>query len=381
VAPDHLHTKAVTNVFEHVFTSKRFGCHLNVEVGRDVTHDELLAHHHAVIYAFGAATSRTLGIPGEELPGSHAAADFVGWYNGHPDHAARRFELDASRAVIIGNGNVAIDVARVLLMGSEALVATDIAEHALDALRHSTIEEVVILGRRGLREAAFSVGEFLALGHLAGVDVVIEPGDTSETPSNNDADVETSFTLEIAGEYARRAPTPGNKRIVFRFNATPVEVVGAERAEGLRLEGGEVIVAGLVLRSIGYRGAPMPGLAFDDANGVVPNENGRVLDGAGSPMPGVYVTGWIKRGPRGVIGTNRGCAEETVAALWDDFTAGSLDRAIEDRDAMRTLLVERGARPIPWRGWSAIDEAERARVKLVAVAEMLSAAQPQSIPT
>ncbi|MCW2557417.1 MAG: putative ferredoxin/ferredoxin--NADP reductase, partial [Mycobacterium sp.] len=165
--------------------------------------------------------------------------------------------------------------------------------------------------------------------------------------------------------------------------------VGVERAEGLRLEGGEVIVAGLVLRSIGYRGAPMPGLAFDDANGVVPNENGRVLDGAGSPMPGVYVTGWIKRGPRGVIGTNRGCAEETVAALWDDFTAGSLDRAIEDRDAMRTLLVERGARPIPWRGWRAIDEAERARgaaasrprVKLVAVAEMLSAAQPQSIPT
>jgi len=391
VAPDHLHTKAVTNVFEHVFTSKRFGCHLNVEVGRDVTHDELLAHHHAVIYAFGAATSRTLGIPGEELPGSHAAADFVGWYNGHPDHAAHSFDLGSSRAVIVGNGNVALDVARVLLMGSDGLAATDAAEHALDALRHSAIEEVVILGRRGLRDAAFSAGEFLALGHLDGVDVVIEPGDTSETLSDNgtDADVETSFTLEIAGEYARRAPTPGNKRIVFRFNATPVEVLGVERAEGLRLDGGEVIDAGLVLRSIGYRGAPMPGLAYDDANGVIPNDDGRVLDESGSRVPGVYVTGWIKRGPRGVIGTNRACAEETVAALWDDFAAGLLDRVVEDRDALQALLTERGARPIPWRGWRAIDEEERVRgaatsrprVKIVGVAEMLSAAQPQSVPT
>jgi ferredoxin--NADP+ reductase len=386
VAPDHLHTKSVTNVFEHVFTSKRFGCHLNVEVGRDVTHDDLLAHHHAVIYAFGAATSRRLGIPGEELPGSHPAADFVGWYNGHPDHAARSFDLGSPRAVIVGNGNVALDVARVLLMDSERLANTDAAEHALDALRHSAIQEVVILGRRGLRDAAFSVGEFLALGHLDGVDVVIEPGDVTD---GADADVETSFTLEIADEYARRAPTPGNKRIVFRFNATPVEVVGPERTEGLRLEGGEVIDAGLVLRSIGYRGAPMPGLAFDDENGVVPNDGGRVLDGSGSPVPGVYVTGWIKRGPRGVIGTNRACAEETVTALWHDFDTGLLDRAVEDRDALQALLAERGARPIPWHGWQAIDEAERARgvtasrprVKFAAVAEMLSAAQPQSVPT
>ena len=386
VAPDHLHTKSVTNVFDHVFTSKQFGCHLNVEVGRDVTHDDLLAHHHAVIYAFGAATSRTLGIPGEELPGSHAAADFVGWYNGHPDHAARGFDLSSSRAVIIGNGNVALDAARVLLMGPDALADTDAADHALDALRHSAIEEVVILGRRGLRDAAFSVGEFLALGHLDGVDVVIEPGDV---PDQADDDVEASFTLEIAGEYARRAPTPGNKRIVFRFNVTPVEVIGAERAEGLRLRSGEVLDAGLVLRSIGYRGAPMPGLAFDDANGVIPNDGGRVHDGFGNPVPGVYVTGWIKRGPRGVIGTNRACAEETVGALWDDFAAGLLDRAVEDRDALQALLTARGARPIPWRGWRAIDEAERARgaaasrprVKIVAVADMLSAARPQSVPT
>jgi ferredoxin/flavodoxin---NADP+ reductase len=386
VAPDHLHTKSVTNLFEHVFTSTRFGCHLNVEVGRDVTHDDLLAHHHAVIYAFGAATNRTLGIPGEELPGSHAAADFVGWYNGHPDHAARSFDLGSARAVIVGNGNVALDVARVLLMGSDGLADTDAAEHALDALRHSAIEEVVILGRRGLRDAAFSVGEFLALGHLDGVDVVIEPDDL---PDADDTDVETTFKLEVASEYAHRAPTPGNKRIVFRFNATPVEVVGVERAEGLRLDGGEVIDAALILRSIGYRGAPMPGLAYDDANGVIPNDHGRVLDGSGRPVPGVYVTGWIKRGPRGVIGTNRACAEETVTALWDDFAAGLLDRSVEGRDALQALLTTRGARPIPWHGWRAIDEAERARgtaasrprVKFVAVAEMLSAALPESVPT
>jgi ferredoxin--NADP+ reductase len=175
---------------------------------------------------------------------------------------------------------------------------------------------------------------------------------------------------------------------VFRFNATPVEVVGVERAEGLRLDGGDVIDAGLILRSIGYRGAPMPGLAYDDASGVIPNDDGRVLDGSGSRVPGVYVTGWIKRGPRGVIGTNRACAEETVAALWDDFAAGLLDRVVEDRDTLQALLIERGARPIPWRGWRAIDEEERVRgaatsrprVKIVAVAEMLSAAQPQSVP-
>jgi len=281
---------------------------------------------------------------------------------------------------------VALDAARVLLMGSERLADTDAAEHAVQALRHSAIDEVVILGRRGLRDAAFSVGEFLALGHLDGVDVVIEPGDLSDA---SHTDVEASFTLEIAGEYARRTPTPGNKRIVFKFNATPVEVVGVERTEGLRLQDGEVIDAGLVLRSIGYRGAPMPGLTFDDANGVVPNDGGRVLDGSGSPVPGVYVTGWIKRGPRGVIGTNRACAEETVAALWDDFAAGLLDRAVENRDELQDFLIERGAHPIPWSGWRAIDDAERARgvtasrprVKFVALAEMLSAAQPQSVPT
>jgi ferredoxin--NADP+ reductase len=207
-----------------------------------------------------AGVAPDLGIPGEELSGSHATADFVGWYNGHPDHADRSFELSSSRAVIVGNGNVALDVARVLLIGSDGLAETDAAEHALDALRQSAIEEVVILGRRGLHDAAFSVGEFLALGHLDGVDV------------------ETSFKLEVAREYAHRTPTPGSKRIVFRFNATPVEVMGVERAEGLRVDGGEVIDATLILRSIGYRGAPMPGLAYDEASGVIPNDHGRVLD-------------------------------------------------------------------------------------------------------
>lgn len=383
VAPDHLHTKSVVDVFKHVFTNPRMSCHLNVEIGRDLTHDDLMAHHHAVIYAVGAATSRQLGVLGEELAGSHPAADFVGWYNGHPDHAAHDFDLRAPRAVIVGNGNVALDVARVLLMGEPTLDRTDIAEHAVDALRGSAIEEVVILGRRGLVDAAFSVGEFLALGHIEGVDVVIERDDIPEDDAEVDADVdvETSFKLDIAREFARRSLTPGNKRIIFRFNATPVEIAGSYRATGVRLQCGDSLDASLILRAIGYRGVPVDGLPFDRDNGVVPNERGRVTGESGSPVAGAYVTGWIKRGPRGVIGTNRACAEDTVAALWQDFTEGSLARSVAGRDALRALLSERGANPVAWQGWKAIDEAERSRgaamgrprSKFVAVSDLLSA--------
>lgn len=223
VAPDHQHTKSVVDVFQRAFASPRFGTHFNVEVGRDVSHDDLLAHHHAVIYAVGATRTRDLGIPGEDLPGSHAASDFVGWYNGHPEHAGHEFDLTGRRAVLIGNGNVAVDVARILLATPEHLAATDIARHALESLRHNQIDEVVIMGRRGLRHAAFSVGEFLALGNLDGVDIVIDgliDGD-DELDARPDDDVETTTKLDIAREYAARPITPGNKRIVFRFLASP----------------------------------------------------------------------------------------------------------------------------------------------------------------
>ncbi|KAA0115005.1 FAD-dependent oxidoreductase [Mycolicibacterium sp. P9-22] len=373
VAPDHQHTKAVVNIFERIFTNPRFGCHLGVEIGRDLTHEDLLAHHHAVIYAVGAATSRDLGVPGEDLPGSHPAADFVGWYNGHPDHADRTFDLGTERAVIVGNGNVALDVARVLLMDQQALGETDIAAHALEALRDSMIEEVVILGRRGAADAAFSVGEFLALGRLDGIDVIIDG--PLEDPVD-DTDLWATLKLGIAREYAERPTTPGNKRIVFRFMSRPVEIVGDQKVQQLRMTDGE-LDTGLVLRSIGYRGAPVPGLPFDETNGVVPNAAGRV-DGA----PGCYVTGWIKRGPRGVIGTNRTCAEETVGELWRDHLDGALSRTLAGPGELRKLLQERGVQAVDWSGWRAIDAAERERgaavsrprVKFIGIPEMRAAA-------
>ncbi|MFN6550487.1 FAD-dependent oxidoreductase [Mycolicibacterium septicum] len=376
VAPDHQHTKSVVDIFERAFMNPRFASHFNVEVGRTVNHDELLAHHHAVIYAVGAATSRRLGIDGEDLMGHHAAAEFVGWYNGHPDHAAHQFDLSGERAVIVGNGNVALDVARVLLMDRTALAATDIAQHTLDALADSAIREVVILARRDIGHAAFSAGEFLALGHLDGVDVIVDPQDLPADDEHDD--VETSFKLAIAREYAQRSPTPGHKRVVFRFGTTPITIHGTDRAEGLEVSseagGTEVIETSLILRSIGYRGLPVSGLPYDEDSGTVPNDSGRVV-------PGTYVTGWIKRGPRGVIGTNRLCAEQTVAQLWADFDAGLLTRDVKGVESLDALLAAREAEPVGWPGWRAIDAAERdrgvqaarPRVKFVSIEEMLSA--------
>ncbi|CQD17912.1 4Fe-4S ferredoxin [Mycobacterium lentiflavum] len=381
VAPDHQHTKSVVEIFGPALTSRSVSCHLNVGVGQEISHEELLAHHHAVIYAVGASQSRELGIPGEHLPGSHAAADFVGWYNGHPDHAQHGFDLSAQRAVIVGNGNVALDVARVLLTGPEELRQTDIAEHALDSLSDNMIREVEILARRGPREAAYSVGEFLALGQLPGIDIVIDSDDLEPEPGD---DVETALKLEIAREFAQRPQQPENKRIIFRFNTSPLEVIGETHAEGVRVQwpGGEteVITARLILRSVGYRGTAIDGVAFDSTRGVVPNDEGRVLGDDGVPVPGVYVTGWIKRGSRGVIGTNRSCAEQSVSKLWEDFDAGLLAREIGDENALNSLLARRVREPVDWQGWRAIDAAEiqrgqqadRPRVKLVDLADMLA---------
>jgi ferredoxin--NADP+ reductase len=384
VAPDHQHTKSVVDIFNRMFGDNRVACHFNIQIGRDLTHLDLMAHHHAVIYAVGASYSRELGIPGERLPGNRPAADFVGWYNGHPDHAGHEFDLSTERVVVVGNGNVALDAARVLLMDTSSLAVTDIAQHALDALSDSLIREVVILGRRGARHGAYSVGEFAALEHLPGVDVVIDTDDLAGLP---DDDVETTLKLEIARGYAQRAATPGNKRIVFRFHTTPVEITGTDRVEGLRVglaDGAtEVLDTPLILRSIGYRGTPSPGLPFDEDSGVIPNDRGRVVDAGGEPVEGVYVTGWIKRGPRGVIGTNRTCAEETVQGLWQDFDGGRLSRQVGDREALRRVLADRGADPVDWKGWRAIDAeerrrgnaAKRPRIKFVDISEMLAAAR------
>lgn len=385
VSPDHPRTKDVTSVFEPALASPAVRCHFNVTVGRDLTHDELRARHHAVIYAVGASTSKDLQIPGAHLEGSRAASDFVAWYNGHPDHADDDFDLDTPRVVIIGNGNVALDVARVLLADGKELGATDIAEHALRALADSSVEEVVILGRRHAGDAAFSVGEFLALSELPGVDVVVE-GPLGDRPTG---DFEAALKYDAIVEQSRRERRTGTKRLVFRFGAMPTDIVGSPRVAGVRVaptdSGGganELIATSLVLRSIGYHGTAIAGLPFDAERGTVPNDAGRVLDN-GRPIPGVYVAGWIKRGPRGVIGTNRACSEQTVAAVLQDFREGTLCAPTSSAQDIDELLRQRGVDVIDWKGWQRIDEAERRagaaqsrpRSKLVRVDALLAAAR------
>ncbi|MFC9659515.1 FAD-dependent oxidoreductase [Nocardia sp. NPDC127606] len=406
VAPDHAETKAVTSMFESAFRRDTLQFYLNVDIGNHLTHDELLRHHHAVIYAVGASADRRMDIPGEDLPGSHSATEFVAWYNGHPDFADRVFDLSGERAVIVGNGNVALDVARVLTMDPDELARTDIADHALNALRDSRIREVVVLGRRGPLQAAYTSPEFLALGHLDGVDVVvesadIEPDDISSTALADPA-LEPSVRLKytLAQEYATAPRQSGNKRIVFRFLASPTEILGEQRVTGLRFahtvltqsdgrviaettERTDDIATGLVLRSVGYRGEPVPALPFDERSGIVPNHEGRVVDSAGTPMTGVYVSGWIKRGPRGVIGSNRLDAEQTVEHLIADFVAGTLTPPHAGRDALRELVVARQPDMVDRDGWKAIDIAEKAasassgrpRIKFTTNDQLTAAAQ------
>lgn len=405
VAPDHAGTKTVSAMFESAFRRDTLQYYLNVEVGTHVSHEELLDHHHAVIYAVGAATDRKLGVPGEDLAGSVSATEFVAWYNGHPDYADRAYDLSGERAVIVGNGNVALDIARVLTLDPDELAKTDIADHALEALRSSAIREVVILGRRGPLQAAYTSPEFLALAHLKNVDVVVAAEDLELDDVSrghlDDPDVEPSVRLKytLAGEYAHASRNPGHKRIVFRFLTSPTAVLGEDRVTGIEFahnelveENGQVharttdraetLETGLVLRSIGYRGQPVPALPFDEGKGVVPNDQGRVVED-GEPVTGVYVSGWIKRGARGVIGSNRVDSEETVEQLIADFIAGELPAPKADRAALRELVQSRQPDLVDRAGWKAIDTAEktagkqagRPRVKLTTREDLLNAAR------
>jgi ferredoxin--NADP+ reductase len=406
VAPDHAGTKAVSQSFP--YTAKRPGLalHLGVEVGTHISHDELLQHHHAVVYAVGANSDRKLCIPGEDLPGSVAATDFVAWYNGHPDFADSRLDLTSERAVIIGNGNVALDVARILVSDPERLANTDIAAHALEALRTSKVREVVVVGRRGPVQAAYSTSELMALTQLADVDVVAYPDEVELDPVTRaiveapDAEPVSRLKAQLAAEIAAHEPTPGHKRIVLRFAASPSRVTGEGRVESvalvhneLALDGGHIVArptgttehlkTGLFFRSVGYRGTPTPGVPFDDARGVIPNHLGRVLNSVSQPLTGTYVTGWIKRGPTGVIGTNKQCATDTVKALIEDFVAGRLTEPTGDTESLAQLLSDRSPDHAELAGWSRIDAAERAagtaagrpRLKLVTRSELLAASQ------
>ncbi len=393
VAPDHPKIKSVSRAFERIAAQPGFRFLGNVEVGRDIAHEELLAHYDAVVYAVGAQSDRRMGIPGEDLPGSWAATEFVAWYNGHPDFQDLSFDLSGERAVVIGNGNVAVDVARMLALTPAELAPTDTTDAAVDAFNGAGIREIVMVGRRGPAQAAFTTPELIELGELEGTDVIVDP---AELEGAEPTDTNSERNLEVLREYASRAPRGKPKRLVLRFLASPVAILGEDRVEGIelvrnRLEPDatgalravatgetERLECGIVFRSVGYRGVELPGVPFDDSRGTIANERGRVA-------PGVYAAGWIKRGPSGVIGTNKKDATETVELLLEDLRdAPRKDRAPEE---IERLLVERGVRLVVYSGWTSIDELERAageklgrpRVKLCTWDELLAAAGLHSI--
>ena len=383
VAPDHPNIKAVSRVYEKTAQHPEFRFFGNVEVGRHLSRSDLTDRYHAVIYAVGAQTDRRLGIPGEELPGSWAATELVAWYNGHPDYRDLEFDLSCERAVVIGNGNVAADVARMLALTRDELAATDVADHALEVLAASQIREIVVLGRRGPAQAAFTNPELLELGEMTDADVYVDVRDAELDPlsrafiESEAAHVTARKNVEILTGYAGREPEGKNRRIVLRFLVSPVEILGEDRVTGIRIERNELVEddtgtvrpqptgevetidCGIVFRSIGYRGVPLADLPFDERGGVIPNDGGRVMDG-NTPLHGEYVAGWIKRGPSGIIGTNKRDAQETVNLVLEDLDEGRLpEPADPSRDSLEELITTRSPDHVAYAGWEAIDRAER----------------------
>ncbi|SEC12103.1 ferredoxin--NADP+ reductase [Rhodococcus pyridinivorans] len=389
VAPDHPSTKEVASGFLRTMGRKNVDIFLGVEVGTHLTHDDLLRHHHAVVYASGTSGDRALNVPGEDMPGSVSAREFVAWYNGHPDHANQRFDLSCERAVIVGNGNVALDVARILSSDVSRLLKTDIAAHALEALAASRIREVVVLGRRGPAHAAFSTPELLGLTDLPGVSVTASHAFVASTALDR-------IRADILTRCAAEAAVPGDRRIHLQFLRSPVEVLGTERVEGLRVsvddpetDGGvEDVAAGLVLRSIGFRGSPIPSVPFDAERGTIPHRAGAVVEsGTGAPVSGVYTAGWIKRGPSGVIGSNKSCSAETAASIVSDFVGGRLREPQGGRQSFSDFVDAVRPGRIDLQGWRRIDSHEksagravgRPRVKLVDRDEMVSVALGEAV--
>jgi ferredoxin--NADP+ reductase len=405
VAPDHPKIKSVVRVYEKTAAKEGFRFFGGVELGRDLHRADLLERYHAVLYAIGAATDRRLGIPGEDLAGSEAATAFVGWYNGHPDHPDRDFDLNCERVVVVGNGNVAIDCARMLALSAEELRTTDTADHAIDVLSSDAVREIVILGRRGPAQAAFTNPELLELGELERADVIVDPGDLELDPASqawldsDEANKTSRENVRILREYAAREPAGKPKRIVLRFLTSPVELRGDGRVEQIvvernRLEAREdgslaarptgereTIGCGLVLRSIGYKGVAIPEVPFDESRGTIPNVAGRVVDGQ-HHLTGEYVTGWIRRGPSGVIGTNKKDGQEAATSLLADAQAGILNEPAGESD-IADLLAERGVDAVGWEGWERIDQHEqrlgidsgRPRVKLTRYESLHGAAR------
>ncbi len=403
VAPDHPKLKDVSRAFERVAHRPGFRFFGNVELGTSITHDDLTQLYDAVIYAVGAQTDNRLGVPGEDLPGSWSATQFVAWYNGHPDFQDLEFDLSGERAVVVGAGNVALDVARMLALTPEELAPTDTTDRAIDAIADSGIREIVLLARRGPAQAAFTTPELKELGELAGADIVVDPADLElddASAASIVGNTNATRNIEVLREFATREPAGKLRRVVLHFLVAPVAIVGEDAVEGVEIVHNELVAegerisaratdrretipAGVVFRSVGYRGVALPGLPFDQARGTLLNGGGRVLDESGAPIAGVYCAGWIKRGPTGVIGTNKKDATETVQLLLEDAAAGRLPRTSERRD-LAQVLAERGGDPVLYADWEEINRIEKAageprgrpRVKLCSWEALLAAARP-----
>jgi ferredoxin--NADP+ reductase len=399
VAPDHQKIKSVTAAYDKLCENPRIRFFGNVHIGHgDMSVEELSVHYDQVVFAVGCETDRRLGIGGEDLSGSHPATSFVAWYNGHPDFVDYPVSLDAERATIIGVGDVAMDLTRMLLQDPDRLAKTDIAEHALSVFRRSRVREVVLLARRGPAQAAFATKELEDIVELPGVEVVIDHAHVrADVESGDEHDGLTKRKLEYLSTLSTRPKGTGDRRMIFRFLTSPVEIIGdGSKVTGLSIEHNELVKdhkgrtsargtgrietidAGLVFRSVGYRGVPIPGLPFDEQQGIVPNVEGRVLRN-GEPLPFVYVSGWIKRGPSGVIGTNKSDAAGTVQKMLEDVR----DRTAppKPREAVDELLRSRDVRVVTWKDWRRLDGIERergaasgkVREKLTRISEVVSA--------
>lgn len=400
VAPDHQSIKAVTRVYEKLAAGTSVRYFGNVTFGRDINHEDLKARYDQIVYAVGAQSDRKMGIPGEDLVGSLPATIFVGWYNGHPDYRDLAFDLDQERVVVVGNGNVAMDVTRILVSDPEELAKTDIADHALVALRASKVREVVMLGRRGPAQAAFTNPELKEFGELPGVDVIVAEEDVRLDPMSEASladDKTATKNVDMLRAYAARGATGAPRRIVMRFLASPLEVVGEDgHVTGVKVERNtlvqapdgslraqgtgevELLPCGMILRSVGYRGVPLPGVPYNNAGGTIPNVAGRVTEhGSGEQVMGEYVVGWAKRGPSGVIGTNKPDAAATVNAMLEDLP---LLGGAPGAGDIEELLRERSIEYVTYAGWRALDAHEiaqgtaqgRPRIKETRVADMLA---------
>lgn len=396
VAPDHPKIKSISKTFEKTAEDPRFRFFGNIVVGKHVSPAELAERYDAVVYAVGAQSDKPLNIPGEDLPGSIAAVDFVGWYNAHPNFEHAAPDLSGARAVVVGNGNVAIDVARILVTDPEVLACTDIADHALESLRPCGVREVVLVGRRGPLQAAFTTLELRELGELEGVDVVVDPAQLQGVSDEDAAAAGKTAkqNIKVLRDYAQRPPRPGHRKIVFRFMTSPIEIKGDGKVEQIVLGRNELVAdesgwvsardtgereelpVQLVVRSVGYRGVPTPGLPFDEKRGTIPNTAGRV-EGSRNE----YVVGWIKRGPTGVIGTNKKDSQDTVDTLMADLAATEAlaEFPPDHGEQLAAWLASRQPQLVTTAQWKIIDHFERAagepdgrpRVKLPNVAELL----------